>query len=45
MMVSKNFELLNQQKESNKVKAGCFDEAADNAFVYSTSTHLKYTCV
>ena len=42
MMVSKNFELLNQQKESNKVKAGCFDESADNAFVYSTSTHLKY---
>ena len=42
MMVSKNFELINSQKESAKVKAGCFDEAADNAFVYSTSTHLKY---
>lgn len=42
MMVSKNFELINSKKESAKVKAGCFDEAADNAFVYSTSTHLKY---
>ena len=24
------------------MKSGCFDENADNAFVYSTSTHLKY---
>ena len=24
------------------MKAGCFDEQADNAYIYSTSTHLKY---
>jgi len=40
MMLTKNFELLNQQKESSKVKSGCFDE--NNSFIYSTSTHLKY---
>jgi len=40
MMLTKNFELLNQQKESSKVKSGCFDE--NNAFIYSTSTHIKY---
>jgi len=40
MMLTKNFELLNQQKESSKVKSGCFDE--HNTFVYSTSTHIKY---
>jgi len=39
-MLTKNFELLNQQKESAKVKSGCFDE--NNTFIYSTSTHLKY---
>ena len=31
MMLSKNFELLNQQKESSKVKSGCFDE--NNTFL------------
>jgi len=40
MMLTKNFELLNQQKESSRVKSGCFDE--NNTFIYSTSTHIKY---
>lgn len=40
MMLTKNFELLNQQKENGKVKSGCFDE--NDSFIYSTSTHLKY---
>lgn len=40
MMLNKNFDILNQQKESSKVKAGCFDE--NDTFIYSTSTHLKY---
>ena len=32
--------MINQQKESSKIKSGCFDE--QNSFVYSTSTHIKY---
>lgn len=32
--------MINQQKETSKIKAGCFDEL--NSFVYSTSTHIKY---
>jgi len=40
MMLTKNFELLNQLKESAKVKSGCFDE--NDTFIYSTSTHIKY---
>lgn len=40
MMLTKNFDVLNQQKESSKVKSGCFDE--NDSFIYSTSTHIKY---
>ena len=32
--------VINQQKETSKIKSGCFDE--QNSFVYSTSTHIKY---
>ena len=32
--------MINQQRESSKIKSGCFDE--QNSFVYSTSTHIKY---
>ena len=39
-LLSKNLEVLNQQKESAKIKSGVFDE--HNSFIYSTSTHLKY---
>mmetsp|Transcript_33362 Transcript_33362/g.51158 ORF Transcript_33362/g.51158 Transcript_33362/m.51158 type:complete len:185 (-) Transcript_33362:1738-2292(-) len=39
-MVNKQLEILNSQKESAKIKCGCFDE--NNTFIYSTSTHLKY---
>lgn len=40
MIVNKNLEVVNQQKESAKIKTGCFDE--NQAFIYSTSTHFKY---
>lgn len=40
MMVSKNLDLINSSKENSKIKTGSFDE--NNAFIYSTSTHLKY---
>lgn len=40
IMVNKNLEIINSQKENAKIKTGCFDEG--NAFVYSTSTHIKY---
>jgi coatomer subunit alpha len=40
MMLTKSFDVLNQQKESSKVKSGCFDE--NDSFIYSTSTHIKY---
>jgi len=40
MMVGKNLELINISKENSKIKTGSFDES--NAFIYSTSTHLKY---
>ena len=39
-MVNKNMEVVNQQKENAKIKTGCFDES--QAFVYSTSTHIKF---
>lgn len=39
-MVGKNLELINISKENSKIKTGSFDES--NAFIYSTSTHLKY---
>ena len=39
-MVNKSLQVLNQQREASKIKSGCFDET--NAFVYSTSTHIKY---
>ena len=32
--------MINSQKETSKIKSGCFDET--NSFVYSTSTHIKY---
>ena len=38
--MNKNLEILNQNKETSKIKTGCFDE--NNAFIYSTSTHIKY---
>jgi coatomer protein complex subunit alpha (xenin) len=40
LIVNKNLEILNQNKETSKVKTGCFDE--NHAFIYSTSTHIKY---
>jgi len=40
MILNKNLQVINSQKETSKIKSGCFDEA--NAFVYSTSTHIKY---
>lgn len=39
-MTNKNLEIINSQKENSKIKTGCFEE--NNAFVYSTSTHIKY---
>ena len=39
-MVNKNLEIINAQKENSKLKTGCFDE--NQAFIYSTSTHIKY---
>ena len=40
MLVNKNLQVINLQKETSKIKAGCFDDL--NSFVYSTSTHIKY---
>lgn len=39
-VLDRQLQVINQQKESSKIKAGCFDE--QNSFVYSTSTHIKY---
>lgn len=39
-MLNKNLETIHSQKENARIKTGCFDE--NNAFVYSTSTHIKY---
>jgi len=39
-MVNKNLDIIHSQKENAKIKSGCFDET--NAFIYSTSTHIKY---
>ena len=38
--MNKNLQIINVQKETSKIKSGCFDEL--NSFVYSTSTHIKY---
>ncbi len=40
MIVNKNLQVINSQKETSKIKSGCFDDL--NSFVYSTSTHIKY---
>ena len=40
MLVNKNLQVINSQKETSKIKSGCFDDL--NSFVYSTSTHIKY---
>lgn len=40
LILNKNLQVVNSQKESSKIKSGCFDEM--NSFVYSTSTHIKY---
>ena len=40
MMIGKNFELINSHKKTAKVKAGCFDEAADTAFNYLSLIHI-----
>ena len=39
-MLDRQLAVINRQKESSKIKSGCFDEM--NSFVYSTSTHIKY---
>ena len=39
-VLDRQLQVINQQKESSKIKSGCFDE--QNSFVYSTSTHIKY---
>ena len=39
-MANKNLEMINSQKENSKIKSGCFEE--NNAFIYSTTTHIKY---
>ena len=41
MIVNKNLEVVSQQKESAKIKTGCFDQES-NAFIYSTNSHIKY---
>jgi len=40
IMANKHLEIIHSQKESQKVKSGCFDENV--AFIYSTSAHIKY---
>ena len=40
IMATKNLDIINKQKETAKIKSGCFDE--QKAFIYSTSTHIKY---
>ena len=39
-LLDRQLAVINQQKESSKIKSGCFDES--NSYVYSTSTHIKY---
>ena len=39
-VLNKSLHLINSQRETSKIKSGCFDET--NSFVYSTSTHIKY---
>jgi len=41
LIVNKNLEIVSQQRETAKIKTGCFDSDSQ-AFIYSTSTHLKY---
>ena len=40
MILNKSLQVVNSQRETSKIKSGCFDEA--NSYVYSTSTHIKY---
>jgi hypothetical protein len=40
VVLNKNLQIINVQKETSKIKSGCFDDL--NSFVYSTSTHIKY---
>jgi len=40
IILNKSLQVVNSQKETSKIKSGCFDES--NSFVYSTSTHIKY---
>jgi coatomer subunit alpha len=39
-VLNKSLQVINSQKETSKIKSGCFDD--QNSFVYSTSTHIKY---
>lgn len=39
-VLNRSLQLVNSQKETSKLKSGCFDET--NSFVYSTGTHIKY---
>lgn len=40
VILGKNLQIQNIQKETSKIKSGVFDEL--NSFVYSTATHIKY---
>jgi hypothetical protein len=40
VILNKSLQIMNQQKETSKIKSGVFDEL--NSFVYSTATHIKY---
>ena len=40
IILNNKLEIIHSQKESQKIKSGCFDQ--NNAFIYSTSTHIKY---
>jgi coatomer protein complex subunit alpha (xenin) len=44
ILVNKQLEVLNSQKETAKIKTGCWD-SDNNAFIYSTATHIKYLFV
>jgi hypothetical protein len=44
LIVNKNLEIVAQQRETAKIKTGCFDTESQ-AFIYSTSTHVKYLFV
>jgi len=40
MICTKKLEILASIKETSKFKSGCFDD--NNAFIYSTASHVKY---